>query len=191
MRAGGRAALVLALAALGACSTRTADSAGTDAGTVLRPRGVGDVSLPGCDVLLPTDVRELTLPGFSMKEERACPTCGPLCALRSETEKDVTVSVMWDCNQRYTDADVRALLAPTLRAGGLEVPALGRAAARRAPAQGMLQVLTWDDDTPCALVVTWLGGDPERALDVARSALTATTPAVLAPPPPLEDAGLP
>jgi hypothetical protein len=151
----------------------------------------GDLALPGCDVLLPADVRELTLPGFSLREERECPTCAPLCALRSETEKDVSVSVTWDCNPRYAETDVRALLGPTLRAGGLEVPALGRAAARRAPAHDMLQVVTWDDDTPCALVVTWLGGDPERALDVARSALTATTPAALAAPAPPEDAGPP
>ncbi|NMO17544.1 hypothetical protein HPC49_09940 [Pyxidicoccus fallax] len=192
MRAGGRAALILALA-LGGCRARTTDSTGTtaDAGTAARPRP-GDLPLPGCDVLMPADMRELTLPGFSIREERACPTCGPLCALRSETEKDVTVSVTWDCNSRYSRTDVRALLAPSLRAGGLEVPALGRAAVRRAPAQGMLQVMTWDDDTPCALIVTWLGGDPERALDVARSALSTTTPAALAmPPPPAEDAGLP
>ncbi|MFP2928602.1 hypothetical protein ACLESO_26085 [Pyxidicoccus sp. 3LG] len=69
------------------------------------------------------------------------------------------------------------------------MPALGRAAVRRAPAQGMLQVMTWDDDTSCALVVTWLGGDAERAVDVARSALGTTTPAALATPPP--DAGEP
>ena len=188
MRAGGRAALLMALA-LGACRARTADSAGSDAG----PAGPGSrtstgLPLPGCDVLLPTDVRELMLPAFTMKEERACPTCAPLCGFRSETEKDTTVSVTWDCNPRYAQADVHALLAPTLQAGGVEVPALGRAAVRRAPAQGMLQVMAWDDDTSCALVVTWLGGDADRALDVARSALVATTPAALATPPP-PDAG--
>jgi len=39
----------------------------------------------------------------------------------------------------------------------------------------MLQVVTWDDDTPCGLVVTWLGKDKERALDIARMTLFATT----------------
>jgi hypothetical protein len=188
MRAGGRAALVLALA-LGGCRARTTEVAGADAGVNRAGTGVdGSAELPGCEVLLPPDVRELMLPAFTMREERACPRCGPLCAFRSESEKDTSVSVTWDCNPRYARADVHSLLAPTLKAGGVEVPALGRAAARRAPAQGMLQVMAWDDDTSCALVVTWLGGDPERAVDVARSALGATTPAVLATPPP-PDAG--
>jgi hypothetical protein len=51
----------------------------------------------------------------------------------------------------------------------------------------MLQVLTWDEDTPCALVVTWLGAETERAVDLARLALRTTTPDTLAralPPPP-------
>jgi hypothetical protein len=38
----------------------------------------------------------------------------------------------------------------------------------------MLQVVTWDDDTPCGLVITWLGPDKERALDIARMVLFAT-----------------
>ncbi|WP_164007580.1 hypothetical protein [Pyxidicoccus trucidator] len=189
MRAGGRAALVVALT-LGACRARTGDATSADAGPGAGLRAqAGALALPGCDVLLPTDVRELMLPGFSMREERACPTCGPLCAFRSTADADTSVSVAWDCNPRYTQADVHSLLAPTLRAGGTEVPALGRAAVRRAPAQGMLQVMTWDDDTPCALVVTWLGVDADRALDVARSTLGATTPALLATPP--ADAGEP
>ena len=190
MRAGGRAALVLALT-LGACRARTPDATATpDAGAGARALAAG-LPLPGCDVLLPQDLREVMLPGFTLKEERTCPTCGPLCTFRSTTEKDTSVSVAWDCNPRHTQADVKSLMAPTLRAGGEEVPALGRAAVRRAPAQGMLQVMTWDDDTPCALVVTWLGADADRALDVARSALVSTTPAVLAPPPAAPDAGEP
>ncbi|MFP2928603.1 hypothetical protein ACLESO_26090 [Pyxidicoccus sp. 3LG] len=50
------------------------------------------------------------------------PTCAPLCAFRSESEKDVSVSVTWDCNPRYAQADVHALLAPSLQAGGVECP---------------------------------------------------------------------
>lgn len=188
MRAGGRAALVLALT-LGACRSRPADSASTDAGGITPRASTSGMVLPGCDVLLPTTEYELTLPGFTAREERSCPTCAPLCAFRSESEKDVSVSVTWDCNPRYAQADLHALLPPSLQAGGVEIPALGRAAVRRAPAQGMVQVMTWDDDTPCAVVVTWLGGDPERAVDVARSALGTTTPAALATPPP--DAGEP
>lgn len=183
MRAGGRAALVLALT-LGACRTRTPEAASAsapDAGAGVRAMAAG-LPLPGCDALLPSDVRELMLPGFTMKEERACPTCTPLCGFRSKSEPDTAVSVTWDCNPRYTQADVKALMAPTLRAGGEEVPALGRAAVRRSPAQGMLQVMAWDDDTPCAVVVTWLGADADRAMDVARTALVSTTPAVLAAP---------
>ncbi|MGZ3461505.1 MAG: hypothetical protein ACXU86_23695, partial [Archangium sp.] len=65
-------------------------------------------------------------------------------------------------------------------AGGVEVPALGRAAARREPVPGMLQVVAWDDDTPCGIVVTWLGKDKERAVDLARLTLLATTPERLA-----------
>ncbi len=183
MRAGGRAALLVTLA-LGACRNRGAEATAPDAGAGAGVKAqAAALALPGCDVLLPADLRELMLPGFTMREERACPTCGPLCAFRSAAEADVSVSVTWDCNPRHTQADVHSLMAPTLRAGGEEVPALGRAAVRRALAQGMLQVMTWDDDTPCALVVTWLGADPDRALDVARSALVSTTPAVLAPPP--------
>lgn len=184
MRAGGGRAVLLLTLALGACRSRPADSAAPaeDAGGP-----VSNAALPGCEVLLPADLRELTLPGFTLKEERMCPTCGPLCTFRSDTEKDVSVSVAWDCHPRYARTDVSTLLEPTLKAGGEQVPALGRAAARRAPAQGMVQVMAWDDDTPCALVVTSLGGDAERALDVARTALTTTTPAALVPPPPAAD----
>jgi len=34
-----------------------------------------------------------------------------------------------------------------------------------------LQVVAWDDDTPCGIVVTWLGKDKERAMDLARLTL--------------------
>lgn len=166
----GRGALVVALA-LGACRPREATEA--DAGSTGVPARPGSMALPACEVLLPADLRDLTLNGFTAKEERACPTCGPLCTYRSAAEPDVTVSIAYDCQERYASADLHALLEPTLRAGGEEVPALGRAAASRAPVQGMTQVVAWDDDTPCAVVVTWLGGDAERAFDVTRLALQA------------------
>ncbi|GHG68925.1 hypothetical protein GCM10012319_12600 [Comamonas sp. KCTC 72670] len=176
MRVGGRAAFVMALALVG-CRSRPADPPAEDAGSP--PPPVARTALPDCDALLPTDDRELMLPGFTLTQERSCPTCAPLCAFRSESEPGVAVSITWDCNTRYSKADVHALMAPTLEAGGVEVPALGRGAVRRTPAQGMSQVLAWDDDTDCAVVVTWLGGETERAVDVARSALIATTPAIL------------
>ncbi|WP_208752710.1 hypothetical protein [Corallococcus carmarthensis] len=170
----GRGALLMTLA-LGACSrpgagTVTAADAGTFMGLPGRP---STLTLPSCEELLPADLRDLTLNGFTMKEERACPTCGPLCSLRSAALADVSVSVAYDCQPHYATADARALLAPTLNAGGEEIPALGRAAARRNPVQGMTQVVTWDDDTPCVVVVTWLGDDPDRAMDVARLAVTS------------------
>ncbi|WP_141617742.1 hypothetical protein [Myxococcus sp. AB036A] len=189
MRAGGRAALFMALA-LAACRSRPSDTPAVDAGTPAPP--AERAALPDCEVLLPADDRELMLPGFTMKQERACPTCGPLCSFRSDAEPGLAVSITWDCNARYAQSDIHELMAPTLQAGGVEVPALGRAAVRRAPAQGMSQVLAWDDDTDCAVVVTWLGGETERAVEVARSALTATRPAVLdagTPGAPKEDAG--
>ncbi|WP_208721351.1 hypothetical protein [Corallococcus aberystwythensis] len=171
----GRGALLMALAALGACSrpgagTNTADAGAPITGLPGRP---STLTVPSCEELLPADLRDLTLNGFTLKEERACPTCGPVCSLRSAALADVSVSVAYDCQPHYATADARALLAPTLNAGGEEVPALGRAAARRNPVQGMTQVVTWDDDTPCVVVVTWLGDDPERALDVARLAVTS------------------
>jgi hypothetical protein len=43
----------------------------------------------------------------------------------------------------------------------------------------MLQVVAWDDDTPCVLVVTWLGTGPERAVDVMRTALQMANTASL------------
>jgi hypothetical protein len=137
---------------------------------------------PPCEALLPEDVRELALPGASLREERTCATCGPLCTLRSAAEPDTTVSFAYNCAPRDPSVDVREFLAPTLKAGGVEVPALGRAAARRSPAPGMLQVLAWDEDTPCALVVTWLGKGNERAVDLMRTALQAVTPLALAAP---------
>ncbi|AEI62335.1 putative lipoprotein [Corallococcus macrosporus] len=163
--------------ALAACRSRPADPPAADAGGAATP--IERAAVPDCEVLLSENDRELMLPGFTMKQERACPTCGPLCSFRSDADPDIAVSIAWDCNARHAQADVHALMAPTLQAGGVEVPALGRAAVRRAPAQGMSQVLAWDDDTPCALVITWLGGETERAVEVARAALIATTPAVL------------
>jgi hypothetical protein len=173
--------MVLALA-LGACRSQAGGPA--DAGVVPEP-----VALT-CAALLAPELRE-ALPGFTLREERTCPTCAPLCTFRSQTPPDTTVSLAYDCKARYATTDVMALLAPTLRAGGQEIPALGRAAARRAPVPGMLQVITWDDDTPCALVVTWLGAESERAVDIARLALRTTTGDTLARalPPPPSDAG--
>ncbi|MBN8228962.1 hypothetical protein JYK02_15740 [Corallococcus macrosporus] len=171
----GRGALLMALA-LGACSKPGAGTdTASDAGTLLLglPGRPSTLTVPSCEELLPADLRDLTLNGFTMKEDRACPSCGPLCTLRSAALPDVAVSVAYDCQPHYANADVRALLAPTLNAGGEEIPALGKAAARRNPVQGMTQVVTWDDDTPCVVVVTWLGDDPDRALDVARLAVTS------------------
>ncbi|WP_208647298.1 hypothetical protein [Corallococcus interemptor] len=168
----GRGALLMALA-LGACSRPGAGTEASDAGATGLPGRQSPLALPSCEELLPADLRDLTLNGFTMKEDRACPTCGPVCSLRPAAQADVSVSVAYDCQPSYANADVRALLAPTLNAGGEEVPALGKAAARRNPVQGMTQVVTWDDDTPCVVIVTWLGDDPDRALDVARLAVTS------------------
>ena len=147
-----------------------------------------------CEVLLPPDVRDRVLPGASLSETRRCPTCAPVCSLGPAagspdggSAADTVVSVAYDCRARV-EADALRLLEPTLRAGGEEVPALGRAAARTAPAPGMLQVVTLDDDTPCQLVVTWLGAGSERALELARVALRAADPDTvrgIAPPPPI------
>ncbi len=181
MRAGRGAGVVLALA-LGACRSREAGP--TDAGVLPPPSALT------CEGLLTPEIRD-ALPGFTVKEERTCPTCGPLCTLRSAEQKDVTVSIAYDCRQRFEGADVRELLSPTLRAGGVEVPALGKAAARREPVPGMLQVVTWDDDTPCGLIVTWLGKDKERALDIARMTLFATNGERLAQAATAPDSGHP
>lgn len=189
MRAGRGVGLVLVLM-LGACRTRES-AAPADAGTP--PAPVTDSSAR-CEALFPGDLRELALPGFSVREEQACATCGPRCTFRSAAEPGTTVSLAYNCTPKDPSVDVRELLAPTLNAGGVEVPALGRAAARRAPVPGMLQVVAWDDDTPCALVVTWLGGGAERAVDVMRTALqAATTPSLTwaSPAAPTEDAGTP
>ncbi|HYO57978.1 hypothetical protein [Archangium sp.] len=165
MRAGRGAGVVLALA-LGACRSRSAETA--DAGVLPPPSALS------CEGLVSPEVRD-SLPGFTLKEERTCPGCGPLCTFRSAEQKDVSISIAYDCRRHFDGEDVRGLLAPTLRAGGVEVPALGRVAARREPVPGMLQVVTWDDDTPCGIVVTWLGKDRERALDIARMTLFAIT----------------
>ena len=178
MRGGRGVGLVLCLA-LGACRARPS-AASEDAGVSAAP--VAARVGPPCEALLPEDVRELALPGASMREERACATCGPLCTLHSATEPDTTVSFAYNCEPRDPGADARELVAPTLKAGGVEVPGLGRAAARRSPVPGMLQVMAWDDDTPCALVVTWLGRSNERAVDLMRTALQAVTPQALTPP---------
>jgi hypothetical protein len=177
--------LVLCLT-LGACRARPAASP-EDAGVPAAP--VARVG-PTCEALLPVDVRELALPGASLREDRTCATCGPLCTLRSAAEPDTTVSFAYNCEPRDSAVDVREMLAPTLKAGGVEVPALGRAAVRRSPVPGLLQVMAWDDDTPCALVVTWLGKGNERAVDLMRTALQAVTPQSLAPPA-VEDSGTP
>jgi hypothetical protein len=166
MRAGRGAGVVLALA-LVACRSRDAGKA--DAGLPPPPGALT------CEALVAPEVRD-SLPGFTLTEQRTCPTCGPLCTFRSAEQKDVTISIAYDCRPRFEGEDVRGLLSPTLRAGGVEVPALGKAAARREPVPGMLQVSAWDDDTPCGVVVTWLGKDKERALDIARMTLFATTP---------------
>lgn len=145
-----------------------------------------------CERLLPAEVREPLLSGFTLhSQERPCPSCGPLCSFRSAREPDTLVSVAFDCRARYAREDVGVLLAPTLAAGGEEVPALGRAAARSSPAPGLLQVLAWDEDTPCLVIVTWLGPHSERATALAERVLRSTTPERLRPPPPQEPPGSP
>lgn len=202
MRAGWGMGLGLALV-LGACRVSAPEASG-DEGPPPPPEA--DAGLPpppaalGCEALLPMDLRGPMLTGFTLSEERACRSCGPRCTFRSAAEPGTTISLAYNCEPREPSADVRQLLAPTLNAGGVEVPALGRAAARRAPIPGMLQVVAWDDDTPCVLVVTWMGRGPERAVEVMRTALQATTAASVAtahalatgaPPMPPEDGGMP
>jgi hypothetical protein len=177
MRAGWGVGLVLALA-LGACRA-SGPGAAVDAGLPPPPPPPGAATSASCEALLPSNLRELVLPGFTVKEDRGCAHCGPLCTFRAGAEPGTTVSLSYNCEPRAPAAEVRELLAPTLNAGGVEVPALGRAAARRAPVPGMLQVVAWDDDTPCVLVVTWLGTGPERAVDVMRTALQAANTASL------------
>lgn len=175
MRGGRGVGLVLALG-LGACRA-SAPGASVDAGVP----GLASSSMSlSCDTLLPADLRELALPGFTVQQEQACPTCGPRCTFHAAAEPGTTVSLAYNCEPRDPTVDVRELMAPTLKAGGMEVPALGRAAARRTPVPGMLQVVAWDDDTPCAIVVTWLGTGPERAVDVMRTALQGVSAASLA-----------
>jgi len=177
MRAGRGVGWLLALA-LGACRS-SGPGASADAGTPPPPPPPGAATGANCEALLPTDLRELVLPGFTVKEDRACAQCGPLCTFRAAAEPGTTVSLSYNCEPKDPAADVRELLAPTLNAGGVEVPALGRAAARRTPVPGMLQVVAWDDDTPCVLVVTWMGTGPERAVDVMRTALQSANTASL------------
>lgn len=165
MRAGRGVWMVVALV-LGACRSRAPGTA--DAGALPPPGALR------CEGLVAPEIRD-NLPGFALSEERSCPTCAPLCVLRSAEQKDVSLSIAWDCREHFQGEDLQALITPVLKAGGMEVPAMGRAAARREPVPGMLQVSTWDDDTPCGIVVTWLGPDKERALDIARMALFATT----------------
>jgi hypothetical protein len=179
MRAG-RGTAVLCALVLGACRSRGAGTA--DAGLPPPPEALS------CEALVALEVRE-SLPGFTLKEGRSCPSCGPLCTFRSEEDKDATVSIAFDCRKHFEGEELRGLLSPALLAGGTEVPALGRAAVRREPVPGMLQVSTWDEDTPCGIVVTWLGKDPERALDLARLTLFTLTPERLARAG--TDAGLP
>ncbi|MFY0573482.1 hypothetical protein ACN28S_03135 [Cystobacter fuscus] len=169
MRAGRGVGVVVLALALGACRSR-------NAGPADAPPPANDLS---CERLVAPEVRD-ALPGFTLQQSRPCPTCGPLCTLRSAEQKDVTVSIAYDCRKHFEGEDVQALLSPTLRAGGTEIPAMGRAAARREPVPGMLQVSAWDDDTPCGIIVTWLGADKERAIDIARATLFATTPERLA-----------
>jgi hypothetical protein len=148
------------------CACRSPESA--NAGELPSPYALT------CITLVPTEVRN-ALPDFTVHQERPCPGCGPLCIFRSKEQPDVTISLAYDCRPRDADLDMHALVGPTLQAGGVEVPALGRAAARREPVPGMMQVVAWDDDTPCSLIVTWLGEGRERAQDLARMALAALT----------------
>lgn len=178
MRAGWGVALMLVLGACRGSSPGAPSDAGVPPPSELAATpspGAGAAASQSCEALLPTDLRELVLPGFAVTEDRACDSCGPRCTFRSAAEPGTTVSLAYNCKPRDPSADVRELLAPTLNAGGVEVPALGRAAARRAPIPGMLQVVAWDDDTPCVLAVTWLGRGSERAVDVMRTALQAAT----------------
>ncbi|KFE61045.1 hypothetical protein [Hyalangium minutum] len=177
MRAGWGRGLVLTLA-LGACRV-SGPSASADAGQPPPPPPPGAATGASCEAMLPSDLREWVLPGFTVKEDRACARCGPLCTFRAAAEPGTTVSLSYNCEPKDPSVEVRELLAPTLNAGGVEVPALGRAAARRSPVPGMLQVVAWDDDTPCVVVVTWMGTGPERAVDVMRTALQAANPAAL------------
>lgn len=177
MRGGWAGGWVLALT-LGACRA-SGPATPVDAGQPPPPPPPGAATAASCEALLPSDLRELVLPGFTVKEDRACARCGPLCTFRAAAEPGTTVSLSYNCEQKDPSVEVRELLAPTLNAGGVEVPALGRAAARRSPVPGMLQVVAWDDDTPCVLVVTWMGTGPERAVDVMRTALQTANPAAL------------
>ncbi|HEX8536178.1 MAG TPA: hypothetical protein VF664_01850, partial [Cystobacter sp.] len=104
MRAGRGVGVVVLALALGACRSRNVGSA--DA-----PPPANDLS---CEQLVAPEVRDV-LPGFTLQQSRPCPTCGPLCTFRSAEQKDVTLSIAYDCRKHFEGEDVQALLMPTLR----------------------------------------------------------------------------
>ena len=154
-----------------------------------RPGGTGadaGIGVAGarCEVLVPPEVREAAALGeASLTQEQPCPHCGPLCALAASGDAGpgtIRASVAYECHAGLEPGtSIQQRLEAALEEGGILVPALGRAAAQRSVAPGMMQLVTWDDDTPCALVVTWVGPEPERALELARGALRACTPEAL------------
>ena len=94
-----RAVRGVAIVALGLVACRSRSTGAADAGF---PPHANALS---CAQLVGLEVRD-SLPGFTLREERPCPTCGPLCTFHSDEQKDVTVSIAYDCREQIGRAHV-------------------------------------------------------------------------------------
>jgi hypothetical protein len=94
------------------------------------------------------------------------------CELRREQPLGVLTFTV-DCATRYEEEELRSLKEQLLSGQHTELPALGRMAVQSLPSPSMRQVQAFDDQTPCALILTWMGEGADEAPAVAGALLRA------------------
>lgn len=126
-----------------------------------------------CELLVPAAVRETFLKDWSeepVPEAAGIPNAPRRCHFVKGTPPS-RVKLAFDCRRRATDAELERMKQVLLTDQALEVPGLGRAAVKHTSRPGLVQLTTWDADSPCYLLVTWLGEGNEQVSEVARALL--------------------
>lgn len=126
-----------------------------------------------CELLVPPGTREAFLKDWAEEPPPAVadiPNAPRRCHFVKGTPAN-QVKLAFDCRRRVTDTELARMKRVLLTEQAIEVPALGRGAVKLTPRPGLVQLTTWDADSPCYVLLTWMGEGNELISDLARALL--------------------
>lgn len=155
-------------------------SSSTAAAPTAAPRPVASASLGerlSCAKLFPDAALLPVAASFKVHQGTSpCPECGPQCNFVAGANPLDGASVVYTCNVKLDKARMDALTGP-LKAElrkAKPVEGIGRGGIQGEKDNGTFyEVLVFDDDTDCSVVVDWMRGTPKNTLALARLAISA------------------